>query len=75
VASNRNPLIRDVLVIIDSPGFTHRVARQVRARALHIPIVDLPAITASTAFFQKSWGAAGPLGSMRSWPRRLHVGF
>jgi lipid A disaccharide synthetase len=30
----------DVLVIIDSPGFTHRVARQVRARAPHIPIVD-----------------------------------
>jgi Lipid-A-disaccharide synthetase len=30
----------DVLVIIDSPGFTHRVARQVRTRAPHIPIVD-----------------------------------
>jgi lipid-A-disaccharide synthase len=30
----------DVLVIIDSPEFTHRVARKVRARARAIPIVD-----------------------------------
>jgi lipid-A-disaccharide synthase len=30
----------DVLVIIDSPDFTHRVARRVRARAPDIPIVD-----------------------------------
>ena len=30
----------DVLVIIDSPEFTHRVARRVRARAPQIPIVD-----------------------------------
>ncbi|MGE3149146.1 MAG: lipid-A-disaccharide synthase [Pseudorhodoplanes sp.] len=30
----------DALVIIDSPDFTHRVARRVRARAPHIPIVD-----------------------------------
>jgi len=30
----------DVLVIIDSPEFTHRVARRVRARATGIPIVD-----------------------------------
>ena len=30
----------DVLVIIDSPDFTHRVARRVRRRAPHIPIVD-----------------------------------
>ena len=30
----------DVLVIIDSPEFTHRVARRVRARAPAIPIVD-----------------------------------
>ena len=30
----------DVLVIIDSPDFTHRVARRVRARAPAIPIVD-----------------------------------
>jgi lipid-A-disaccharide synthase len=30
----------DVVVIIDSPEFTHRVARQVRAAAPEIPIVD-----------------------------------
>jgi lipid-A-disaccharide synthase len=30
----------DVLVIIDSPEFTHRVARQVRAAAPAIPVVD-----------------------------------
>ena len=30
----------DVLVIIDSPEFTHRVARAVRARAPEIPVVD-----------------------------------
>jgi lipid-A-disaccharide synthase len=30
----------DVLVIIDSPEFTHRVARRVRARLPAIPIVD-----------------------------------
>jgi lipid-A-disaccharide synthase len=30
----------DALVIIDSPDFTHRVARRVRARAPSIPIVD-----------------------------------
>ena len=30
----------DVLVIIDSPDFTHRVARRVRAHAPAIPIVD-----------------------------------
>lgn len=30
----------DVLLIIDSPDFTHRVARRVRARAPEIPIVD-----------------------------------
>src|SRR5215467_5924408 len=30
----------DVLVIIDSPDFTHRVARRVRAGAPYIPIVD-----------------------------------
>ena len=30
----------DVLVIIDSPEFTHRVAKRVRARAPSIPIVD-----------------------------------
>ena len=30
----------DMLVIIDSPDFTHRVARRVRARDSVIPIVD-----------------------------------
>jgi lipid-A-disaccharide synthase len=30
----------DVLVIIDSPDFTHRVARRVRARDAAIPIID-----------------------------------
>jgi lipid-A-disaccharide synthase len=30
----------DILVIIDSPDFTHRVARKVRAAAPHIAIVD-----------------------------------
>jgi lipid-A-disaccharide synthase len=30
----------DCLVLIDSPDFTHRVARRVRARAPKIPIVD-----------------------------------
>jgi lipid-A-disaccharide synthase len=30
----------DVLVIIDSPDFTHRVARRVRRRAPHIAIID-----------------------------------
>ena len=30
----------DVLVIIDSPDFTHRVARRVRKAAPHIPIID-----------------------------------
>jgi lipid-A-disaccharide synthase len=30
----------DILVIIDSPDFTHRVARRVRARDSAIPIVD-----------------------------------
>jgi lipid-A-disaccharide synthase len=30
----------DLLVIVDSPDFTHRVARAVRRRAAHIPIVD-----------------------------------
>jgi len=30
----------DVLVIVDSPEFTHRVARKVRARAPAIPIID-----------------------------------
>jgi lipid-A-disaccharide synthase len=37
VAAESSP---DILVIIDSPDFTHRVARRVRARAPSIPIVD-----------------------------------
>jgi lipid-A-disaccharide synthase len=40
-ASERAVAMRpDVLVIIDSPEFTHRVARQMRAAAPEIPIVD-----------------------------------
>lgn len=35
----------DVVVIIDSPDFTHRVARRVRARAPKIPIIDYVAPT------------------------------
>ena len=35
----------DILVIIDSPDFTHRVARRVRALAPSIPIVDYVAPT------------------------------
>lgn len=30
----------DVLVIIDSPEFTHPIAKRVRAKAPHIPIID-----------------------------------
>lgn len=30
----------DILVIIDSPGFTHRVARRVRSRLPNVPIVN-----------------------------------
>src|SRR3954469_12852723 len=35
----------DIVVIVDSPDFTHRVARRVRARAPEIPIVDYVAPT------------------------------
>ena len=35
----------DMVVIIDSPDFTHRVARRVRARAPWIPIIDYVAPT------------------------------
>jgi lipid-A-disaccharide synthase len=35
----------DILIIIDSPDFTHRVARRVRARAPAIPIIDYVAPT------------------------------
>jgi lipid-A-disaccharide synthase len=37
--------VPDMLVIIDSPDFTHRVARRVRAREPSIPIVDYVAPT------------------------------
>jgi lipid-A-disaccharide synthase len=30
----------DMLIVIDSPDFTHRVAKRVRARAPNIPVVD-----------------------------------
>ena len=30
----------DVVVIIDSPDFTHPIAKRIRKRAPHIPIVD-----------------------------------
>lgn len=30
----------DILVIIDSPDFTHRVARRVRKRLPHLPVID-----------------------------------
>jgi lipid-A-disaccharide synthase len=39
-ADNIIAALPDVLVIIDSPDFTHRVARRVRARAPSIPILD-----------------------------------
>jgi len=35
----------DILVIVDSPDFTHRVARRVRARAPAIPVIDYVAPT------------------------------
>jgi lipid-A-disaccharide synthase len=35
----------DILVIVDSPDFTHRVARRVRAHAPAIPIIDYVAPT------------------------------
>jgi lipid-A-disaccharide synthase len=35
----------DILIIIDSPDFTHRVARRVRAREPAIPIIDYVAPT------------------------------
>src|SRR4051794_23441395 len=35
----------DMVVIIDSPDFTHRVARRVRARAPSVPIIDYVAPT------------------------------
>jgi lipid-A-disaccharide synthase len=43
IRETANAVIRarpDILIIIDSPDFTHRVARRVRARDASIPIVD-----------------------------------
>jgi len=43
ISETRNAVIRarpDILIIIDSPDFTHRVARRVRSRDATIPIVD-----------------------------------
>jgi lipid-A-disaccharide synthase len=39
-ASTVTEVSPDILVIIDSPDFTHRVARRVRARDPSIPIID-----------------------------------
>jgi len=43
ISETTNAVIRerpDILIIVDSPDFTHRVARRVRARDASIPIVD-----------------------------------
>ncbi len=43
ITDTSNAVIRarpDILIIIDSPDFTHRVARRVRSRDAAIPIVD-----------------------------------
>ena len=43
ISETSNSVLRarpDILIIIDSPDFTHRVARRVRARDSSIPIVD-----------------------------------
>ena len=50
----------DVLVIIDSPGFTHAVASRVRKRAPEIPIVDY---VSPSVWAWRPWRAA----SMRSF--------
>jgi lipid-A-disaccharide synthase len=50
----------DALVIIDSPDFTHRVARRVRARAPSIPIVDYVSPTVW------AW-RSGRAGAMRAY--------
>src|SRR5262249_36513672 len=49
----------DALVIIDSPDFTHRVARRVRATAPHIPIVNYvsPSVWAWRAGRAGAWRA------------------
>lgn len=50
----------DVLVLVDGPEFTHRVARRVRGVAPHIPIVDY---VAPTVWAWRPWRAR----SMRSY--------
>jgi lipid-A-disaccharide synthase len=43
IASTADAVVKadpDILIIIDSPDFTHRVGKRVRRRAPHIPIVD-----------------------------------
>lgn len=44
----------DVLVLVDGPEFTHRVARRVRRAAPHIPIVDY---VAPTVWAWRPWRA------------------
>ena len=46
----------DILVIIDSPYFTHRVARRVRARAPSIPIIDY--VSPSVWAWRPGWAPA-----------------
>jgi lipid-A-disaccharide synthase len=46
----------DVLVIIDSPGFTHAVAKRVRKVAPNIPIVDY---VSPSVWAWRPWRAAG----------------
>ena len=46
----------DILVIIDSPGFTHAVARRVRKRRPALPIVDY---VSPSVWAWRPWRAAG----------------
>src|SRR5204862_5687246 len=54
----------DALVIIDSPDFTHRVARRVRAAAPSIPIIDY---VSPTVWAWRPWRAR----SMRRYVDRV----
>ena len=54
----------DILVIIDSPDFTHRVARHVRASAPHIPIVDY----VSPTVCWHGWRGCAPTGAFAPRP-------
>jgi lipid-A-disaccharide synthase len=49
----------DVVVVIDSPDFTHRVAQGIRRRAPHIPTVDYvaPQVWASRAYRARKMAA------------------